>query len=72
MTLVRRYTLYLERLKTLGVRDPDNPFNSLGVNHPISIRAIRRAEINLAEAKGEIGLDEFRRRIEALDVRGCE
>jgi len=69
MCLVRRYTLYLERLKTHGVRDPNNPFNFLGTTHLDSIRAIKRAEINLAEARGEIGLDEFRRRIEELEVK---
>lgn len=69
MSLVKRYTLYLESLKIHGVRDPNNPFKVLGTTHPDSIRAIKRAEINLAEARGEIGLDEFRRRIEELEVK---
>ena len=65
---VKRYTLWIERLRKAGMRDPEDPFKMIPPSDPRTKRQIQKLEIELAYAKGEIDLDEYHRRYERLEA----
>lgn len=62
--MVKHYSSWIQRLKIGGMRDPSDPFKMIPPDDPRTKREIERLEIELAFAKGEIGLDEYHRRYE--------
>jgi len=63
---VKRYTLWIERLEKTGLRDPKDPFKTIPPGDPRTKKEIERLKVDLAYAKGEIDLDEYRKRYESL------
>ena len=61
---VKFYSLWIQRLKVTGLRDPEDPFKMIHPDDPRTRRRIRKLEIDLAYAKGEIDLEEFHKRHE--------
>jgi len=63
---VKRYTLWIERLEKTGLRDPKDPFKTIPPGDPRTKKEIERLKVDLAYAKGEIDLDEYRKRYGSL------
>lgn len=61
---VKRYELWIERLRLAGLRDPKNPHRSIPPDDPRTKREIERLEIELSFLKGEINLEEYHKKYE--------
>lgn len=62
---VKLYSLWIQKLKKAGLRDPSDPFKMIPPDDPRTLREIDRLQIELDHAKGIITLDEYHRRMEA-------
>jgi hypothetical protein len=61
---VKRYRLWIKRLKKAGMRDPTNPHRSLHPTHVDTRRQIEKLEIELAMVQGKLTLREYHKKHE--------
>lgn len=59
--------LWLEKIKTVGVRDPQDPTKFLPPEHPLSMLEARKVEADVRLLKEEITDEEYRREIQEID-----
>lgn len=59
--------LWLEKIKTVGVRDPRDPTKFLPPEHPLSRLEARKVEADIRLLKEEITDEEYRREIQEID-----
>jgi len=60
--------LWLEKIKTVGVRDPRDPTKFLPPEHPLSMLEARKVEADIRLLKEEITDEDYRREIQEIDT----
>jgi hypothetical protein len=65
--ILRRHQIWLDRLQTSGMRDPNNPSKTLSPDHPLTKIQIMKIKTEIAYGKGNISLRSYQDRITGLD-----